>query len=619
MRKKSRSRRSHPQKTISSSEDGRSQQPKTISSSEHGVIDKGSYTPLSFYMDSAANHPGPICKGYRRGLLSSESMVDKSVLGKNPIPLSLYTTNLVYHPGELMMDIFLDPMGESKLDIFADPMGESIMDVFINSMGDSMDDRFAESMSDSIMGIRLDPKLDTFRPLSFYIDPTVSFTGHKNYIPLSMLSNGTPMDIQSNSSQSKSSFGFSSQSSGSKSVAKLSKDYSPLWFYTTASQMENTESSKSKVSRNSISEEIAFSILSKLSVKSLKRFGCVCKSWSVLFENTDFMTMYTNHFLSRHGSDDHYHTFILANQYFLYDDNRCCYYESEFHLLENGLKFNLPSPLQHSGADTYILGSTSVNGIFCLGQTYFQNMNEQSQYVLWNPLTEEFTVIPSSPTQLIPKDPTGFTFCPDSVFHGFGYDQLRDDFKIIQYLSFYYDRYPRHQTSFFEIYSLKSNSWRMINMENHLSHWDFVLSRSFSGLEVYVDGACHWLVLDSFSHLHAMTLLSFDLSDEVFLTTPIGEEPFSPYSCHGRLTQLNGSIALISNYHDDIVFHISILGELGVSESWIKLYTYGPLPSIQWPLIGFGKMGYIYVTTKDYEVAYVNLNTQIIMKSPMLI
>ncbi|KAL5057011.1 hypothetical protein RYX36_028615, partial [Vicia faba] len=55
-----------------------------------------------------------------------------------------------------------------------------------------------------------------------------------------------PFVTSSNSSQSKSSFGFSSRSSGSKSVAKLSKDYSPLWFYTTTSQMENTESSKSK-------------------------------------------------------------------------------------------------------------------------------------------------------------------------------------------------------------------------------------------------------------------------------------------------------------------------------------------------------------------------------------
>jgi hypothetical protein len=61
-----------------------------------------------------------------------------------------------------------------------------------------------------------------------------------------------------------------------------------------------------------------------------------------------------------------------------------------------------------------------------------------------------------------------------------------------------------------------------------------------------------------------------------------------------------------------ILFHISIMGELSVSESWIKLYIYGPLPSIQWPPIGFGKMGDLFITKKDYEVAYVDLSTQII-------
>ncbi|GAU25901.1 hypothetical protein TSUD_376200 [Trifolium subterraneum] len=79
-----------------------------------------------------------------------------------------------------------------------------------------------------------------------------------------------------------------------------------------------------------------------------------------------------------------------------------------------------------------------------------------------------------------------------------------------------------------------------------------------------------------------------------------------------RLTVLNGSIALISNYHDDIVFHISILGEIGVSESRITLYIYGPLPFLQWPPIGFGKMGYMFFEKKDYQVAYFDLNTQII-------
>ncbi|CAI8604998.1 unnamed protein product [Vicia faba] len=121
-----------------------------------------------------------------------------------------------------------------------------------------------------------------------------------------------------------------------------------------------------------------------------------------------------------------------------------------------------------------------------------------------------------------------------------------------------------------------------------LAHWIYPLS--FAGFEVYVDGACHWLIWNTNIEEHIkLTLLSFDLSDEAFITTPIGEEFWTSYTYNRRLVVLNGSIALISNYDDDIVFHISILGELGVTESWIKLYIYGPFPSLEWPHLDLGR------------------------------
>jgi molecular chaperone HtpG len=49
---------------------------------------------------------------------------------------------------------------------------------------------------------------------------------------------------------------------------------------------------------NYIPDEISYSILSKLPLKSLKRFECVQKSWSLLFENHHFMNMFRNNFLS---------------------------------------------------------------------------------------------------------------------------------------------------------------------------------------------------------------------------------------------------------------------------------------------------------------------------------
>jgi hypothetical protein len=64
-----------------------------------------------------------------------------------------------------------------------------------------------------------------------------------------------------------------------------------------------------------IPDDISFSILSKLSIKSLKRFGCLSKSWSLLFDDPFFMTLYRNHFLTKEHSY-YQDTSVLLHQIF---------------------------------------------------------------------------------------------------------------------------------------------------------------------------------------------------------------------------------------------------------------------------------------------------------------
>ena len=47
-----------------------------------------------------------------------------------------------------------------------------------------------------------------------------------------------------------------------------------------------------KISTKYILKHLAFLVLSKLPIKSVKRFGCYKKSWNNLFENPSFMSMY---------------------------------------------------------------------------------------------------------------------------------------------------------------------------------------------------------------------------------------------------------------------------------------------------------------------------------------
>lgn len=76
-----------------------------------------------------------------------------------------------------------------------------------------------------------------------------------------------------------------------------------------------------------------------------------------------------------------------------------------------------------------------------------------------------------------------------------------------------------------------------------------------------------------------------------------------------HLNVLNGSIGCISNYLNTGTFHISILGEIGVKESWTKLVIVGPLSCVNHP-IRIGKKGDIFFKKEEDELVSFNLSTQ---------
>jgi hypothetical protein len=78
-----------------------------------------------------------------------------------------------------------------------------------------------------------------------------------------------------------------------------------------------------------------------------------------------------------------------------------------------------------------------------------------------------------------------------------------------------------------------------------------------------------------------------------------------------KLVALNGSITLISYHKKTTTFHISILGEFGLEESWTKLLIVGPLSCVERP-IGVGMKGEIVFVRKDKELVWLDLSTQMI-------
>jgi F-box interacting protein len=287
---------------------------------------------------------------------------------------------------------------------------------------------------------------------------------------------------------------------------------------------------------------------------------------------------------------------------------------------ENKVKLNwLNSYEEEEDIDCILMfGFGSVNGTLCLHEFV-----DEGKIVLWNPVTRSINFIPPSKADLvesfIPAYAKGYVnVCVRSYLHGFGYDHVRNDYKVIQYVYICMESSGRYNGDLgdwmgkidfgplWEIYSLRSNSWRKlhVDMPNSL--------KCTEGTQVYVDGVCNWLCEDY--KTVGPCLVSFYLSNEAFLVTPIPSDVddwFGVKASWINLEVFNGSVALISYYKEMTVFHISILGEFGAKESWTTLFIVGPLPCVERP-IGVGTKGELFFVRKDNELVWLDLSTQMI-------
>jgi molecular chaperone HtpG len=362
-----------------------------------------------------------------------------------------------------------------------------------------------------------------------------------------------------------------------------------------------TTNEKKKVSSNSsyIPDDISFSILAKLPAKSLKRFCCVRKSWSLLFQNPNFINMFRNNLISKSHPlfDD---SCIFANHYLSSSYNWNVYLLSG-DKFENKIKLDLPSfHIPNFGYEPHVLGS-AINGILCI-----YNLVEVTHSLLWNPATNEVKVIPPGFAEVKRECSTRISL------HGFGYDNVRHDYKVIRHVNYYTrNRFSYHfinLDSFWEIYELKSNSWRKIN-------FDMPTIALTHNCDVYFDGVCHWWGVTN-------TLVSFNLCNEEYFITPppLDLEHITSYNFDFfkggydfdiKLTLLNGCVAIITNKRLATTFQVSILGEFGVKESWIKLFDVQQMSCTIYPL-GVGKKGNIFFKTKDGELVCLDLITGLI-------
>jgi molecular chaperone HtpG len=371
---------------------------------------------------------------------------------------------------------------------------------------------------------------------------------------------------------------------------------------------------------NYIYDDIVFSVLSKLPFKSLKRFECTCKSWSLLFENYIFMNMFRNNFLSMmHRCSYHDQASLLLLEY-----HQNCLYSLSRESFENIIKLDFSNPFeQEEGEDGTLCIFDSINGTLCLYQ------QTSCKLALWNQATNEYKHIPPSPVESYIPDAAKHFCVLSSHPHGFGYDRRTCDYKVIRHVyfhTFHYEDYEDYEyvpsedvfgdaclDPLWEIYSLKSNSWKKLDVD--MPHRSLTI---IMGTQVYMDGVSHWLsgelLLGRGSSFEpkCICVVSFDLSTEVFFTTPIPSDIDDMFDVEVRWKNLfvsNGSITLISYHENTSTFHISILGELGIKESWTRLFIV-KAPTCIWNFVSVGTKGRIFLRREDGKLTWFDLSTQ---------
>ncbi|XP_030935079.1 F-box/kelch-repeat protein At3g23880-like [Quercus lobata] len=340
--------------------------------------------------------------------------------------------------------------------------------------------------------------------------------------------------------------------------------------------------------KHDLPEEIVLEILARLPVKSLLRFRCVCKTWYSYITNPNFIS---THLLCYNNHDGGYvihmpRTVVLMASFHRPHSQICTLaFDRTFETIS---EFRIPFTFQ-SGYHGLV---GSCNGILCF--TDFIKSKSKNVY-LWNPSIRKFKRLPNTclnQTQVL------------NVAHGFGYDSLNNDYKVVR---FSWTRTKWMPPPEVEVYSLSSDSWKRVELG---IYWrPNVISYSFNGISAFpfVSGHLHWMIEmieegGGQERRYTPMILSFDVNSEKFKELPVPDEGGLIAKC---LTSYKEKLALIKFGHGaqplSKLCSIWVMREYGVLDSWNKLCVL-PIESST-DFIGFTKYGLLLVRHRSRLVS----------------
>ncbi|OMO76915.1 hypothetical protein CCACVL1_15374 [Corchorus capsularis] len=310
-------------------------------------------------------------------------------------------------------------------------------------------------------------------------------------------------------------------------------------------------------------EEIILQILHKLPVKSLGRCLCVCKTWLSLIKTPSFISAHLN--ISSNSNTGLFVVTIWKPDgihYSLQADNQGF---GEY----TQLKY-----LQFDGNHSFV---GSCNGLLCLARRQPVSWKRHSrEFIVWNPVIEKYIKLPNPNWDVCP---------PPELSVGFGYDSVRDDYKVL-----------RITPDGVDLYSLKKNRWETIAPRN------CDLYRSTEYAMVFVNGVVHCVAYEYVEHEgnkfwgRELWVLGFDLSNEIFKRFMLPESlRILPLQTKMRVTEHASSIAVIVEAEDST--QIWVMKEYGLTETWAKILSIEAAGAFSSTLhfMGFRKNGQLII------------------------
>ncbi|XP_058761559.1 F-box/kelch-repeat protein At3g23880-like [Vicia villosa] len=314
-----------------------------------------------------------------------------------------------------------------------------------------------------------------------------------------------------------------------------------------------------------IPDELIAEVLSWMTVKSLMRLRCVCKSWNSLISDPTFVKLHLNR-----SSQNTYITLVDDDNFLV---ARIAYFplfnkslnsfpppkDAYFQLKENEYFF------QNNKKDNefyFVVGS--CNGLLCLlGHSTDHEYDHEYEYVeklwfqIWNPATK--TVSPR------------LCFCSswddeDSIIQPFsftfGCDESTNTYKVVEMMK-----------TKVRVFNLRSNTWR------YIQYYPMYLNQDSA---VYLRGSINWLATQNRSGpyyvrnditINQFVIISLDLRTETHtqLLPPQGfDKDFDemPY-IEPKLTVLKDCLSFCYDFKQ-IHYVIWQMKEFEVEDSWIQ-------------------------------------------------